>query len=69
MPPKRRKQEKPQASSPLDEQARVLAEKRDKLLEEIERNQRLIERQASQPHGWSPRFSRCASGSAPQLRV
>jgi hypothetical protein len=43
MLPKRRKQEKPQVSSPLDEKARALAEQQDKLRAEIERNQRLIE--------------------------
>jgi hypothetical protein len=43
MPPKRRKSEKPQASSPLDDKARALAEQQDKLRAEIERNQRLIE--------------------------
>jgi hypothetical protein len=44
MLPKRRKQEKPtKAFSPLDEKARALAEKQQKLQAEIERNQRLIE--------------------------
>jgi len=44
MLPKRRKQEKPtKASSPLDDKARALAEKQQKLQAEIERAQRLIE--------------------------
>jgi hypothetical protein len=42
MLPKRRKQEKPKASSPLDDKARALAEQQAKLREEIERNERLI---------------------------
>ena len=43
MLPKRRKPEKPKASSPLDEKARALAEEQERLRAEIERNQRLIE--------------------------
>lgn len=43
MLPKRRKEEKAKASSPLDEKARALAAEQEKLRAEIERNQRLIE--------------------------
>jgi hypothetical protein len=42
MLPKRRKEEKPQPVSPLDEKARALAAEQDKLRAEIERNERLI---------------------------
>jgi len=42
MLPKRRKQEKPKASSPLDDKARALAEAQEKLRAEIERNESLI---------------------------
>lgn len=42
MLPKRRKQEKPKASSPLDDKARALSEAQEKLRAEIERNESLI---------------------------
>ena len=42
MMPKRRKQEKPNASSPLDEKARALAAEQEKVRAEIERRERLI---------------------------
>lgn len=42
MLPKRRKQDKPQGSNPLDEKARALAEQQEKLLAEIASRERLI---------------------------
>jgi hypothetical protein len=42
MLPRRRKQEKPQSSSPLDDKARALTEQQEKLRAEIERRERLI---------------------------
>ena len=39
---KRRKQDKPQTTSPLDAKARALAEQQEKLRAEIERRERLI---------------------------